>query len=159
MVNFYYVNFTLINYYLKNLRRLKMETKNWLGEKKTNSKMKDLNLAKLIITINVYGAKFLIKRQCARLNKNWIKKKSRPNSAYKKQILNNGTTKLKVKEGKRYAMLTLIKKSWNDNIKTEKGILWRKNKEGQCHNYKEVNSRSRHKNLKLMYLITMSKKQ
>lgn len=51
-----------------------METKNWLGEKKTNSKMKDLNLAKLIITINVYGAKFLIKRQCARLNKNWIKK-------------------------------------------------------------------------------------
>ena len=47
-----------------------MKTKNWLGEKKTNSKMKDLNLAKLIITINVYGAKFLIKRQRV---SDWIK--------------------------------------------------------------------------------------
>lgn len=110
MVNFCYVNFTLINYYFKHLR-LKIETKNWLGEKKTNSKMKDLNLAKLIITINAYGAKFLIKRQRV---SDWIKtekkKKARLNSAYKKQILNNGAIKLKVKEGKRYAMLTLIKK-------------------------------------------------
>ena len=32
--------------------------------------MKDLNLAKLIITINAYGAKFLIKRQRV---SDWIK--------------------------------------------------------------------------------------
>lgn len=42
-------------------------------------------------------------------------------------------------------------------LKLEKGIFQRKNKEGQCHNDKEVNSWSRHRNLKLMYLITMSK--
>lgn len=54
-------------------------------------------------------------------------------------------------------MLTLIKKKWNDNTKTRKGIFQRKIKEGQCHNDKEVNSWSRHRNLKLMYLITMSK--
>lgn len=53
-------------------------------------------------------------------------------------------------------MLTLIKR-WNDNTKTRKRYISEKNKEGQCHNDKEVNSWSRHKNLKLMYLITMSK--
>ena len=44
-------------------------------------------------------------------------------------------------------------------LKLKKVYCGEKNKEGQCHNDKEVNSRSRHKNLKLMYLITMSKKQ